>query len=81
MIEKETALNMLEDIKLCLYDENWKGKTLSTVKQYKRGLLVSINDEIRELVEKHKQLDEESEEAIELSQKMNEIIYRINNSV
>lgn len=36
MLEKEEVINILEDIDKCLYDDNWKGITLSSVKQYKK---------------------------------------------
>ena len=36
MIEKEEAIIILEDIDKCLYDEDWKRLTLSSIKQYKK---------------------------------------------
>ena len=33
MIEKEVAINILEDIQQCLNQENWQAKALSTAKQ------------------------------------------------
>ena len=60
MIEKDVAINMLEDIKQCLYDENWKQKTLSTTKQYQRGLLVATDTKIKDLMDELKKYDEDS---------------------
>ena len=60
MIEKDVAINMLEDIKQCLYDENWKQKTLSTTKQYKRGLLVATDTKIKDLMDELKKYKEDS---------------------
>ena len=60
MIEKDVAINMLEDIKQCLYDENWKQKTLSTTKQYQRGLLVATDTKIKDLMDELEKYDEDS---------------------
>ena len=60
MIEKNDAINMLEDIKSCLYDENWKQKTLSTTKQYQRGLLVATDDTVKQLIDELKCYEEDS---------------------
>lgn len=80
MIEKSVAINILEDIQQCLTEEKWQTKTLSTVKQYKKGILVSIDEELKELIAEHKKYDENSTEAIELSQKISERLRRIYNS-
>lgn len=60
MIEKEVAINMLDDIKQCLYDKEWKQKTLSTTKQYQRGLLVATDDTVKHLIDELKKYDEDS---------------------
>lgn len=60
MIEKDVAINMLEDIKQCLYDENWKQKILSTTKQYQRGLLVATDTKIKYLLDELEKYDEDS---------------------
>lgn len=80
MIEKSVAINILEDIQQCLNEEKWQVKTLSTVKQYKKGILVSIDEELKELIDEHKKYDENSTKAIELSQKISERLRRIYNS-
>lgn len=80
MIEKSIAINILEDIQQCLNEEKWQVKTLSTVKQYKKGILVSIDEELKELIDEHKKYDENSTKAIELSQKISERLRRIYNS-
>ena len=80
MIEKSVAINILEDIQQCLNEEKWQVKTLSTVKQYKKGILVSIDEELKELIAEHKKYDENSVKAIELSQKISERLRRIYNS-
>ena len=80
MIEKEVAINILEDIQHCLNEERWQNKTLSTAKQYKKGILVSIDDELKDLIAEHKKYDEDSPKAIELTQKISERLRRIYNS-
>lgn len=80
MIEKSVAINILEDIQQCLNEEKWQVKTLSTVKQYKKGILVSIDEELKELIDEHKKYDENSTKALELSQKISERLRRIYNS-
>lgn len=80
MIEKSVAIDILEDIQQCLNQENWQNKTLSTAKQYKKGILVSIDNELKELIAEHKKYDEDSQKAIELTQKISERLRRIYNS-
>ena len=59
MIEKEVAINILEDIERCLYDEDWKHKTLSSVEQYIKGLEIAVDEELKELIDKYKKCEEE----------------------
>ena len=80
MIEKSVAIDILEDIQQCLNQENWQNKTLSTAKQYKKGILVSIDNELKELIAEHKKYDEDSQKVIELTQKISERLRRIYNS-
>ncbi len=80
MIEKSVVIDILEDIQQCLNQENWQNKTLSTVNQYKKGILVSLDDELKDLIVEHKKYDEDSPKAIELTQKINERLRRIYNS-
>ena len=80
MIEKSVAISILEDIQQCLNEEKWPIKTLSAVKQYKKGILVSIDEELKELIAEHKKYDENNKEAIELTQKISERLKRIYNS-
>ena len=80
MIEKSVVIDILEDIQQCLNQENWQKKTLSTVNQYRKGLLVALDDELKELIAKHKKYDEDTPQAIELTQKISERLRRIYNS-
>lgn len=60
MIDKEVAINMLDDIKQSLYDKEWKQKTLSTTKQYQKGLLVATDKTVKRLINELKNYDEDS---------------------
>lgn len=60
MIDKEVAINMLDDIKQSLYDKEWKQKTLSTTKQYQKGLLVATDKTVKSLIDELKKYDEDS---------------------
>lgn len=80
MIENSVVINILEDIQQCLYAENWKNKTLSTLSQYKKGLLVAIDKELKELIEEHKKYDENTKESLELSKLISEKTRKIYNS-
>ena len=54
-MNKNEAINILEDIQSCLKQDDWKCKTLSTISQYKKGLLIATNPKIKKLVEKYKE--------------------------
>ena len=69
MIEKAVAINILEDIQQCLDTENWQAKTLSTAKQYKKGLIIATDVKLKELIEQYKKMDKNTYKAIELSKK------------
>lgn len=73
MIEKEAALNMLNDLERCLNDENGKNLTLSGIKQYRKGLLIRPNKTVAELIEQIKGLPEDDPKRIEFSKKIDEI--------
>ena len=76
MIEKSVALDILKEIEENLFKENWKNTTLSTVNQYKKGLLIATNEELKYLVEESKKYSEESEEYKKIA---NDINIRISN--
>lgn len=80
MIEKAVAINILEEISQCLDEENWQARTLSTAKQYKKGLIIATDVELKELIEERKKYDEDSYKAIELSKKINERTQKIYSS-
>ena len=79
-MEKKVAIQILEDIKECLYDKNWKSKTLSTVNQYKKNLLLATNEDLKKLAEELKKYPENSKEYVDISKKMSNIIHDVFNS-
>lgn len=79
-MKKDIAINILEDVKNNLYSENWKYSTLSTISQYKKGLLVAINPKIKKLVEESKKYDENSIKYRTIAKKIDNEIQKINNT-
>lgn len=82
-MEKEVAIRILEDIQRNLNQENWKCQTLSTIRQYKQGLLIVTNDKIKKLVEKHKEYikkyGENGKKTMALGKKIDEEVKKIYN--
>ena len=79
LVEKSIVVNILEDIEQCLYSQNWQSKTLSTVEQYKKGLMIAIDENLKKQVEEYQKYDENSLEAIKLSKQINERLKKIYN--
>ena len=83
-MEKEVAIKILEDIQSNLNQENWKYQTLSTISQYKKGLLIATNDKIKKLVEKYKEYitkyGENGKKTMALGKKIDEEIKKIYNN-
>lgn len=78
-MEKEIAIQILEDIKEGLYSENWKTRTLSTIKQYKKNLLIATNEDLKNLVEDLKKYPDDSKEYEEIAVQMSNIMNAIFN--
>ena len=82
-MNKNEAINILEDIQSCLNQDDWKCKTLSTIRQYKQGLLIATNDKIKKLVEKPKEYikkyGENGKKTIALGKKIDEEVQKIYN--
>ena len=83
-MEKEVAIRILEDIQSNLNQDDWKCKTLSTISQYKKGLLIATNPKIKKLVEKHreyiKKYGENGKKTIAVGKKIDEEIKKIYNN-
>lgn len=78
-MEKEIAIQILEDIKEGLYSENWKTRTLSTIKQYRKNLLIATNEDLKNLVEDLKKYPDDSKEYEEIAVQMSNIMHAIFN--
>lgn len=82
-MNKNEAINILEDIQSNLNQEDWKCKTLSTINQYKKGLLIATNPKIKKLVEKHKEYinkyGENGKKTVALGKKIDEEVQKIYN--
>lgn len=58
MIEKEVAIDILEDIQNSLMQKNWKEESLKTITIYRKGLEIATSPKIKNLVEKFKEYKE-----------------------
>lgn len=83
-MDKDVAINILEDVKQSLYRENGKQKGLSTVTQYIKGLQIAENKEIHQLIVKQqeyiKKYGENGRKTIKLNKKIDEKMQKIFNS-
>lgn len=85
MIEREIAINILEDIQESLNNtKDWKDKSLKTTELYRKGIELSIDENIKQLIEKHKQYvkkyGESDKRTINIDKKIDEEIQKIYNS-
>lgn len=82
-MEKETAINILQDIYDSLQGYDWKDKGLKTIKIYRRNLEISTNKEIQQLIEKQKEyIEKYGENSIKtkrLNKRVDKKIREINN--
>ena len=58
MIEKEVAIDILEDIQNSLTQTKWKEESLKTIAIYRKGLEIATSPKIKNLVEKYKEYKE-----------------------
>ena len=83
-MEKEVALSILEDLQNCLNKDNWKSETLKNIKIYKKNLQIAIDDNIRELIEKQKDLidkyGENDKRTLKMNKKIGKELQKIFNS-
>lgn len=80
-MEKDVAINILEDIRQALIGDNAKSKVLSTVNQYIKCLEVTQNEKIRKLVNKQKEYNQKYGEfdkrTLKLNKKVDEELRKI----
>lgn len=83
-MEKQVAINILEDIENSLQKENWKEESLKTIAIYRKGLEIATNLKIKNLIEKHreyiKKYGENDKKTIKIGKKIDEEVQKIYNS-
>lgn len=84
MIEKQIALNILEDVQDSLMQKNWKEKSLKTIAIYRKGLEIATNPKIKNLMEQYKEYKkiygEEDKKTLKIAKKIDEETHKIYNS-
>ena len=82
-MDKQVAINILEDVIQSLIGDNAKRKGLSTVNQYIKGLEISTNEEIHALINKQieyrQQYGENHKKTLKLNKKIDEELRKIYN--
>lgn len=83
MIEKDIAIDILEDIENSLYSDNWKHETLKTISIYMKNIEVSTNRKIKKLMRKHQKYmstyGEDDKRTIKLVKKIDDEMLKIYN--
>ena len=84
MIEKQNALNILEDIQYSLMKENWKEESLKTIDIYRKGLEIATNPKIKNLMEQYNEYKEiygeDDKKTLKIAKKIDEETHKIYNS-
>lgn len=82
-MDKQVAINILEDVIQSLIGDNAKRRGLSTVNQYIKGLEISTNEEIQTLINKQieyrQQYGENHKKTLKLNKKIDEELRKIYN--
>ena len=83
-MEKEVAINILEDIQNSLMQKNWKEESLKNIDLYRKGLEIATSPKIKNLVKKHKKYikkyGENDKKTLKITNKIDDEIYRIYNN-
>lgn len=83
MMEKQKAINILEDIESSLRSNNWKQETLKTINLYIRGLEVATDGKIKKMVDKYcaytRIYEENGRKTVALGRKINKEVQKIYN--
>ena len=84
MIEKEVAIDILEDIQNSLMQKNWKEESLKTITIYRKGLEIATSPKIKNLVEKFKEYKEKYGEngrkTLKIAKKIDDETHKIYNN-
>lgn len=82
-MNKQTAIDIFEDIQYCLNSEDWKNRTLKTIDLYRKNLKIATNKRIQDLIEIQKEYvkkyGENAEETIDINKKIDEELCKIYN--
>ena len=84
MIEKQIAINILEDIQNSLMQKNGKEESLKNIDLYRKGLEIATSPKIKNLVNKHKKYikkyGENDKKTLEIVKKIDDETHKIYNN-
>lgn len=84
MVEKQVALEILEEIKKDIQEDDTGTKALKTIDIYRKNLEIAVNPKIRALVEQQKEVmakyGEDDAHTIRLNKKISKELEKIFNS-
>ena len=83
-MEKQIAINILEDIQNSLMQKNGKEESLKNIDLYRKGLEIATSPKIKNLVKKHKKYvkkyGENDKKTLEIAQKVDDETHKIFNN-
>ena len=83
-MEKQVAIDILEDIKQCIIEDNSGEKELKTIDIYRKNLEISINPTIKNLIDKQKEIiakyGEDDNRTIKINKQISNEMSKIFNS-
>ncbi len=83
-MEKQVAIDILEDIKQCIIEDNSGEKALKTIDIYRKNLEISINPTIKNLIDKQKEIiakyGEDDNRTIKINKQISNEMSKIFNS-
>ena len=84
MIEKQIAINILEDIQNSLMKKNGKEESLKNIDLYRKGLEIATSPKIKNLVKKYKKYikkyGENDKKTLEIVKKIDDETHKIYNN-
>ena len=83
-MEKQVAIDILEDIKQCIIDDDSGVRALKTIDIYRKNIEISINPTIKKLVDKQKEIisiyGENDKKTIQINKKISKELSKIFNN-
>ncbi len=83
-MKKENALNILEDIRKSLNDNEGKEKALKTIEMYRKNIEITTNEKIQKLIKKqneyYKKEGNNRKKIMNLNKKIDKELQKIFNS-